>query len=322
MFEPRMFATSPNFMLPADHRFVRHFVIVEMNPLLADDLICLVSFAGYHHNVALSGLLYCTPDSLSTVSQLHIGPRRSPQADFNVCDDRLGVLRSRIVRCNYREIAQAGGDFTHRRALGAIAIAAAAEDRYHASRVTGDFACGLQHILQSVISVSVVHDHRERRRLRTGQRHLLESTRNGAAFGDAAGDVLQTGSQSQSCGDCTENVVNVKPPDKPGEYLDFAKRSAGCELQPSRTQLEIIRADVGTVAKAVADPITFRGPEQSSAILVVGVNDRDFRLGAESSGKKLRLRRKVVLHCSVVIQMIARKIGERGDLELQSVRPM
>jgi hypothetical protein len=78
-----------------------------MQPLLADDLISLVAFAGYQHDVAFASLADRVKDCLAPVGQLDVRPRDPFQACFDVCDDRFRILGPRVVGSNYRYITHA-----------------------------------------------------------------------------------------------------------------------------------------------------------------------------------------------------------------------
>ena len=117
-------------------RFQRHLVIIEVNSLIADDLICLVPFPGYEHNVALPSLIDRAKNSFTPVGQLDMRSRNLPQPGFNFFDDRLRIFGPWIVRCHDSNVAQTAGYLAHGRAFCFIAVTPAAKDSYHAA-----FAC-------------------------------------------------------------------------------------------------------------------------------------------------------------------------------------
>ena len=85
----------------------------------------------------------------------------SPRRD-DLRDDRLRVLRARVVGGDDGEVGQARGDLAHQRALVAVAVAAAAEHADAAAARRSSSARRAEDVLQRVGRVGVVDEHGER----------------------------------------------------------------------------------------------------------------------------------------------------------------
>ncbi len=114
----------------------------------------------------------------SSVGSLDLA--QASQAEHDVGEDRLGILAARVVARRDRAVAPAGDGFGHRHALGAVAVAAAAEHRDEAT--ARHRAHRAQQLVDGVGRVRVVDQHGRRvgtardRRARHG-RALAGTTR-------------------------------------------------------------------------------------------------------------------------------------------------
>ena len=127
---------------------------------------------GQNHDVAFAGLFERPLDGSSAIRFDHVRHIHPPDSHQGVVHDRQRIFRSRIVAGEDYEIAGFRGGLSHQRALGAIAIAAASEER--------DDALGIEParhrdgIAQRIVGVSIIHRHYERLALI----HALESSGN------------------------------------------------------------------------------------------------------------------------------------------------
>src|SRR5207244_4647379 len=111
-----------------DHRaqrVARDLAVVEGNDPPRRLLALLVPLAGDHDDVARTRGGDRARDRARAVD-LHLG--LADHAHQDLLETRLRLLAARVVRGDDREVAQLGRDPTHHRTLGAVAVAAAAED--------------------------------------------------------------------------------------------------------------------------------------------------------------------------------------------------
>ena len=90
----------------------------------------------------------------------HVRRIGAAQAHQRVVHDGERILRARIVAGEHHEVAQLAGGLPHQRALGAVAVAAAAEQRDHA--LGAEAARHRDDVAQRVVGVGVVHHDDER----------------------------------------------------------------------------------------------------------------------------------------------------------------
>ncbi len=127
-----------------------HFPVIEGENAVADLLILLMTFACDEHDIAglcdIYGVLDClTPIDHAVNLRSSIGGLDSGgNAPFDLFDDPLRVLASRVVRRDDDDVAQPGRDHTHERPFGPVAVATAAEhrDQSAAAPAVGPFRAG------------------------------------------------------------------------------------------------------------------------------------------------------------------------------------
>src|SRR4029079_14773756 len=95
----------------------------------ADDLIVFVALAGDQNQVAAQSLGDGLLNRLRTICNLAVRLTGLANSLFRVAQDLLRIFRARIIGSQYHDVAQASRSLAHRRALGAVAIAAATKDR-------------------------------------------------------------------------------------------------------------------------------------------------------------------------------------------------
>ena len=100
-----------------------------MNGAVFQNLIIFVPFAGEQYDVARTSGRDRAMDRLAAVEFNFVFDVGAAQADQRVVDDIDRILTTRIVAGEYDVVAQFSGGLPHERALAAIAIAAAAEER-------------------------------------------------------------------------------------------------------------------------------------------------------------------------------------------------
>ncbi len=139
--------------------------IIERSLDRSHDLIVLVPLARDEHDVARGRALDGGLDRRAPIGDER---RRSAplvrHAGVRLVDDGLRIFRARVVRRDDHLVRVAPGGAGHARPLGAIAVAAAAEDHPQPPARRNDRPQRGQDVLERVIGVGVVDEHRERSR--------------------------------------------------------------------------------------------------------------------------------------------------------------
>ena len=243
-------------------------------------------------------------------------------AGEDLLDDRGRLLAARVVGRDDRAVGEAAHDLAHQRALGAVAVAAAAEDAEKPSR--REAACLGEHVLESLRRVRVVDEYRERLALV----HRLEAPGHAGQVLDAPDDRVVLDPE-QACGrDRPEDVLDVEAPAQPWAHGE----SGSAEARRGRGELQVLGPDVGVVLQAEREERPPERPQlvgETASVLVADVHGRgravavDVRVDEEAA-----LRLVVRVHRPVEVQVILGEVREderseaRADeaLELGRVR--
>src|SRR5579863_8165218 len=113
-----------------------------------------MSFTGDQHSVARTGMLNGPANRLLTVD-LDIRLPPAGKAAHNICDDRFGSFRSRIVAGDDRQIGQRGGP-SQQGPLELVTVAAGAEDANDAS--LREWPQRRQAVPQRVFGMSIIDE--------------------------------------------------------------------------------------------------------------------------------------------------------------------
>ena len=111
-------------------------------------------------------------------STVYFAPARC-KPDHGIIDDGQRIFTARIVGSQHHEIAAPARGFAHQRTLGAIAVAAASENRNYSALASGllhKFARQRGQVAQRIVGVGIVHNHGER----LTAIHALKSPRHAA----------------------------------------------------------------------------------------------------------------------------------------------
>ena len=219
-----------------------------------------------------------------------------------------------IVAGGDDEIAALAGGLAHLWPLGAVAIAAAAEERDHAR------ACGCGHlarqrgqIAQGVVGVRVVDDDGERLAGIDG----LEAAGNGPEHGNGGDEMRKRDAARVRGGEGREQIEDVH---FAGETRADAGRSGrSFELDGGAGRCEPV-ARGAPIALADAVSANFRagfarGCGKLFRVRIVRVEDGDARRRIDCAVEEQALGGEVVLHGLVVVEVVAREVGEDGDVE-------
>src|ERR1019366_589467 len=164
-------------------------------------LALLVTFTVDHQHVPRIGTGDPLRDRLPPVG-LVVDVAAGARQDL--LDDRLRILRTRVVRGHDHPIRHPAGDLAHQRPLTAIAVAAAAE--YDVEPPVGQAASGPEHVLQRIRRMRVVDQHREPLTLVDG----LKASRDLACGRDRLERRFDRYLERAGGRECSEHVVDVE----------------------------------------------------------------------------------------------------------------
>src|SRR5574341_458779 len=314
----------PSSLMPASlpffpYRLPRLFPVVEVDLLLADDLVVLMPLPRQHDHV--SGLCHADGDfdRLMPVGSDEVGrlslrgrrriEQRYPGPEFahplfNLPDDRERVLGPRVVRSHDYDIASLYRRGAHLRPLGPVPVAAAPEDGDHPG--LRHFPHGLQQPGEGVFGVGVVNHHAKG----LAFVHLLHPAGNGRHGADPPGDGVARNPQRNPDPDGGKDIVNVVFAYQGGPDCDRSRRRRDRELEPRYPVPDSPQGpDVRAVHKPEGDDPRLRVPDDLRRPDVVPVHHRR-RVGREA-GEQQELCPEVGLHVLVKIKMVLRQVCER-----------
>ena len=117
----------------------------------------------------------------------------------------LGIFASRVVRCDYDQVAVVSGNLPHLRSFAPIPIPAASEDRDQPR--FGKLSNGLKRLLQGVRGVSVINKDTEP----SSVLHSLKPARNRAETLYASYYRLELYTIREAGGSSGQHVIDVDP---------------------------------------------------------------------------------------------------------------
>ncbi len=215
----------------------------------------------------------------------------------------MRVFRARVVAGDVEHVSQFLGDAGHPRTLRPIAVSPAAEQ--NAKLPLRERTQGGQHIPQRVIGVRVVHQNRERlpaaNRLQTPGRSLR--------IAKPAGDLMHRETEDftgQRRGG--QRVLDIVPADQLHAHLRLTVRRLEHEVSAIGRERGHHRPIVGSLVKPKPhDPgmAVFQHPLRCRVVRVHRRNRRRIE-----RRKQFRLGGRVRMHRLVIIEVIAREIGE------------
>ena len=283
-------------------------------------LIRLVPLAGDQNRIAR---LRPRDDLLNraTPIQLDLAGVRAHRlvAFLDLGRDLHRIFPARIVAGDERIIRQLGGDAPHLGTLAGIAIAAAAEGQQHAA--LRDFAQRGQHVLQGVVRVRVVHKHTERL---PGRNHL-QPTRDRRQRIERGLNFYHVNLQRETRADGGQRVVNIMAANERQADGKLALGRFHHEPRAVGVQLNLRRAQAGLLTEAIGQ-LNLQAlslVRQPGAKAVINVDDRCRALAPlRQGGEQPFLRREIILHRPMIIEMVTGQVREDADIELDAVNAL
>ena len=291
-----------------------HLPVVEGHRAVAQHLVGLVALARDHHHVARARHLEGAGDRVAPVDDdVALGPAAAVHAALDLLDDRLGRLAARVVRGDDDHVREPRGHGAHQRALAAVAVAAAAEDRDHAARP--QLAHGLEQVLERVVGVGVVDDHRE---VLAGV-HALQPARHAAQRREAARRPLSGATpRARAAPSAASRFCTLK---RPSSGVRTSKTPTGvrgpeARALPARARSPSAR-EVGGALDGVGPHAAAGGAGELGGPVVVGVDDGVSVL-PQQRVEQDALGGEVAVHVAVEVEVVAGQVGEDRHPEARS----
>ena len=236
----------------------------------------------------------------------------SGQAGHHVIHDAFRIFGARVVGSQYGHIAAARHGLSHKRALGAVAISAAAEhgDNPGEPGVAQSFLCPSQ----GVRSMGIIHKDADVRPLAAFRRgDPLQTARYAAKFmktGKIAGLKAHLQPQCNNCGKIGGVVSAYQGSGQEPAFplpcqpqLHAARRvgkhgTGEARSGPGRRKVEAERHSMGQLL------------QQTESVRIVGVDRHDL-VRARHGCKQFPLGGEIVFHAVMVIKVILRQIGKQ-----------
>ena len=236
--------------------------------------------------------------------------RHRAHALLHIVDDRVRILRARVVRRHHGQIGELGGQLAHDRALAPVAVAATAEHHDDAARC--ERAQCTERALERIGRVRVVTQYG------TGTiadelhppGHLWRRRESCRHLGDRV-------IQRQRARRRRQRVGHVEVAQQRQGHLGTPEASVQEEAAASRRQLEVRGADVGVRAQAEGDAAITAGQCRPGRIVDV------HHLGTAQTQQRrqLELGGEVGLHRAVIVEMVAGEVGEDARRKRQPIEP-
>src|SRR3954470_24980226 len=277
--------------------------VVEGDLAPAGELLALlVALARDHEHVAGPGHVDRHLDGRAAVG-LDLDPCVAALEDRG--DDRRGVLVARVVRRDDRDVGPLARDRAHERALGAVTVAAGAED--HDEAVLRQRTGGAQDVVEGVGGVGVVDEDRERLALVDG----LEAAGDLGGVREGVGDRGVGDPQGADGGDGAQDVEDVEAAGQrraEGGAVQGERGAGRVALRRGGSELGVgrVEADRDGVLQLAREP---------AAVGVVDVDHGGLRAGREQAA----LGGEVVLHRRVEVEVVLREVREDRDVPVDRV---
>ncbi len=287
-----------------------------------------MSLAGQQHHIIGRGC----PDGLHDGARsihLHVGTHGVGNAGQDLLDDSFGGLGARVVAGHDHVIGEVRGNAAHHGTLARIALAAATEQADQAAGTCGCHGAQRgQRPRQRIGSMGVVHDH-QRAAACVGLgalRHRLDRLQAAVdriRRGQFACNLCKRQAQLIQHARHQQQVGHVVRTQQAGDDLGLAVRGHQRENLALGSGLEFARSHAGGNLRVFAQAVAHRHAggkigDQAATRLVVGVDDRG---GQARPTEQARLGGFVPFHRAVIVEMVARQIGEGRQRNAHAIHP-
>src|SRR6185437_7393074 len=293
--------------------------IIERKSSFSEDLYLFMSLSGEQDDVARLCGADRALDSSSAVlfdDEWCIG---LADAGDDLLDDRGRALAARVVAGDDDEVAGFRSRQAHLLTLGAVAVAATAEEGNDTAAVdTNAVASKRNEIAESIVGVRVVNDDAEACAFRAC--YDLEAAGNLAQRRSRTCDLFERQAASESGAHGREEVIDIHAA---AQWRLNGDRSVGsdeveagvthCEVQVGRKVRRVRRI------KSIAHQLNIcRWIEHLCGVGIILVDDGDPRRRSTDTRKDLRLRTRVGFHRAVEVEVVLREVGEDRDIYRQA----
>ena len=174
-------------------------------------------------------------------------------------------------------------------------------------------------VADGVVGVRVVHDHGER----LAQIEPLEAAGDVSDLVRSFGDGVRFHVARVSSGGGGHQVVHVDPAQHRAPDGNLALRRNQLEANPVAADFQVLGVKVAAI-DAVRNHfvVLLAERQQALAVLVFDVDDHEPRRLHSQSLKQNGLRLEVALHRAVIVEMIARQVGEHRHFERNPENPL
>ncbi len=215
------------------------------------------------------------------------------------------------------EVAAFAGGLTHFGALGAVAVAAAAEDGDDAATgVRGELAGERDEIAKRVVGVGVVDDDGEG----LACIHELEAAGDGLQIWNGFDEVVEWDATGVGRGESGEEIEDIDLAGKMGDNacgacggFEIKCCTAGCEPMADGLPFALadaVSADFSTGATG--------GSGELLGVLIVGIDYGNAWSRIHGAVEHEAFGGEVFFHGAVIVEMVASEVGEDGHIELDA----
>ena len=238
-------------------------------------------------------------------------------ARLDFAEDEIRILGARVVARRDDDVGEFGREAAHDRALRAVAVAAAAEDRDDVA--FRDFARRPQHVFDAVRRVRVVDDDGEI----LPRLHEFEAARDGREALEHGADMLRRDMLGKRRTNGAHDVIDIEDARDMKREGHFPKRTViQREMRTVRPHVDVRRAQRSVRRMNAIRQMRARCmAEHRPARRVVDVDDgRLALLRAQLADvlEQLRLRELVIFHRLMIIEVVLREVREDRRVKLDA----
>ena len=272
-------------------------------------LIVLVAFAGNEDHVSLLSHHTGRANGLTTVHDtdhfLHLTDIKSCQ---HIVDDVLRLLKAGVVRSDDHPVALLHGLLGHQRTFTLITVAACSTNGNDLTLAVEHLMDGVEHILQSVRGMGIVHDSRIallRADWIESSIHTLQRTQNDQY-------ILRLLTEHDGSTIHGEQVAHIKLPDE--LYTNLL--AIDIEIHSLEMTLYDLGLEVSHRTGGISLHLCLRVLHHEQTVLVVGIGDGEGVLFQPVEEGLFGI--TVILEGLMIVQMVTGEIRKETTLETES----